>query len=137
MIVGTPGRLYEQISKSEKIRKYLKNLEFVVLDEADQLMNDTLYDFTRDILNFLPSSAQVIYSSATIHAKDLEDLEKLQIGGVKKEITRISLHKAVEKAKSISLRYVFMPDILKDCYLLTLLKEYEGNDIIIFFNKCE
>ena len=35
MIVGTPGRLYEQISKSEKIRKYLKNLEFVVLDEAD------------------------------------------------------------------------------------------------------
>ena len=44
-MVGTPGRLAEQLSKSKKARKYLKNLEFMVLDEADDLLNDTLIDF--------------------------------------------------------------------------------------------
>jgi hypothetical protein len=100
-------------------------------------MNETLFDFVRDILNMLPSKCQVIYSSATINPDDLNNLESLQIGGIKKEIVRVSLHKAVEKAKSISLRYCFMPQMVKDCYLVEVLKQYEGNDIIIFFNNCE
>ena len=57
IIVGTPGRLAEQLENSEVARKYLKNVEIVVLDEADELLNETLVDFVTQILNRVPKSA--------------------------------------------------------------------------------
>jgi len=138
IIVGTPGRMFEQISKSQLAQKYLKNMEYLVLDEADQLMNDTLNGFVRGILKFVPEEAQTIFSSATINPGDLSDLRSLRVNtDSKKELHTISLHRAVEKAKGITLRYCFMPDMVKDCYFIQLLKNYEGNDIIVFFNSCE
>ena len=36
IVVGTPGRLFEQIENCDVFRKYLTNLNFFVLDEADR-----------------------------------------------------------------------------------------------------
>lgn len=38
-------------------KKYLKNVEFMVLDEADDLLNETLVDFVSQILNLVPKTA--------------------------------------------------------------------------------
>jgi superfamily II DNA/RNA helicase len=36
IVVGTPGRIFEQIQDCETFRKYLTNLNFFVMDEADR-----------------------------------------------------------------------------------------------------
>jgi hypothetical protein len=71
---------------------------------------------------------------------DLEKLRNLKLGKVEiasKKLVEVSLNNAVETARSITLRYCLQPAMLKDAYLLYLLEKYEGNDILVFFNKCE
>ena len=52
IIVGTPGRLFNQIDESEVFRKYLGNLSFLVFDEADRLFEPTLKYFVDKIVAF-------------------------------------------------------------------------------------
>lgn len=57
-VIGTPGRLAEQLEGSELARKYLKNLEFVVLDEVDRLMEDSLFHFVEKVEGGLTSDTR-------------------------------------------------------------------------------
>ena len=133
-MVGTPGRMAEQFEKSEKARKFLRNLEFLVLDEADKLLNDTLFVFVKQIMDMLPKKQiQKIFSTATIHLSDVDHLQEL----TEKKIVKLSTHRAIEKAKAISLKYILMPDHVKDCYFSYLLNSLDDKDIIVFFNSCE
>ena len=134
IVVGTPGRLAEQFEKSEKARKYLRNLEYIVLDEADKLMNDTLFVFVSQIMELLPKKPiQRIFSTATVDMEDVEKLKEL----TEKQIVKISTHRAIEKAKAISLKYLLLPDHVKDCYFSYLLNSFEDKDIIVFINSVE
>lgn len=124
----------EQFQKSEKARKFLRNLEFIVLDEADKLLNDTLFVFVKQILDLLPKKPiQKLFSTATINLSDVDQLQEL----TEKQIVKVSTHRAVEKAKSISLKYILMPDHVKDCYFAYLLNSLDDQDIIVFVNSCE
>ena len=42
IIVGTPGRVNDMMSKDLKLKEYSKNLKFLVLDEADRLFDDSM-----------------------------------------------------------------------------------------------
>lgn len=134
IVVGTPGRLAEQLQKSEKGRKYLRNLEYLVLDEADKLLDESLFFFIKQILELLPSKPiQKIISTATVELSDVDRLQEL----TDKKIVKLSTHRAIEKAKSVSLKYLLMPDHVKDCYFTHLLRANEDRDIIVFINSCE
>ncbi len=76
---------------------------------------------------------QKIFSTATVDLDDVKRLNEL----TDKQITQISTHRAIEKAKSITLRYILMPDHLKDCYFVRLLKDFQGNDVMVFVNSVE
>lgn len=133
-IVGTPGRVAEQLQKSEKARKFLRNIEFVVLDEADKLLDETLLIFVKQILDLLPKKPiQKIFSTATIYMSDVDRLQEL----TEKPIVKVSLHRAVEKAKTVSLKYILTPDHVKDCYFAYLLNSLEDKDVIVFVNSVE
>ena len=85
-------------------------------------------------MDLLPDKPiQRIFSSATIELSDLERLKEF----TNKEIIKLSTHRAIEKAKSISLRYMLMPEHVKDCYFSYLLNSLEDKDIIVFVNSCE
>lgn len=134
IVVGTPGRMTEQFQKSEKAQKFLRNLEFIILDEADKLLNDTLFVFVKQILELLPKKPiQKIFSTATIHLSDVDRLQDL----TEKQLVKVSTHRAVEKAKAVSLRYILLPDHVKDCYFSYLLNSLDDSDIIVFVNSCE
>ena len=86
------------------------------------------------ILDLLPKkNIQKVFSTATVDLEDVNRLNEL----TEKPITQISTHRAIEKAKSITLRYILMPDHVKDCYFVRLLKDYEGNDVMVFVNSVE
>lgn len=43
IIVGTPGRVTDLINKHAKLKEYLQNLQFLVLDEADRLFEPSMF----------------------------------------------------------------------------------------------
>jgi ATP-dependent RNA helicase DeaD len=63
IVVGTPGRVYDHIR-----RKNLKlsGCRHVVLDEADEMLNQGFYEEVTRILDHLPEGRQVLLFSATV-----------------------------------------------------------------------
>lgn len=53
IIIGTPGRLWEIISESTGLTRWLKQLKFLVVDEADRLLSDGHFQEVGEILNTL------------------------------------------------------------------------------------
>ena len=62
ILIGTPGRVFELI-KLRKIK--MMNIDTIVLDEFDQLLSDSQYNFIQHILHHVPREHQLIYMSAT------------------------------------------------------------------------
>lgn len=63
IIVATPGRLIDMISR-KAVR--LENVRFVILDEADEMLNMGFQDDIDDILSHTPASKNVWLFSATM-----------------------------------------------------------------------
>merc|ERR1719432_540181 len=65
IVVGTPGRVYDMIS-----RKYLRTsgIKMFVLDEADEMLSRGFKDQIYDVFRHLDSKIQVILLSATMPA---------------------------------------------------------------------
>ncbi|KAL8697618.1 MAG: hypothetical protein Q9201_007033 [Fulgogasparrea decipioides] len=53
IIVGTPGRLWDIISSSKGLMPWLKQIKFLVLDEADRLLSEGHFKELEKILNSL------------------------------------------------------------------------------------
>ncbi|KAJ8063050.1 hypothetical protein OCU04_008293 [Sclerotinia nivalis] len=53
IIIGTPGRLWEVISSSNELSAGLKQVRFLVIDEADRLLTDGHFKEAEEILNAL------------------------------------------------------------------------------------
>lgn len=62
VLIGTPGRIFELI-KLKKIK--MMNVNTIVLDEFDQLLDDSQKPFVERITHYAPREHQMIYLSAT------------------------------------------------------------------------
>ena len=65
IVVATPGRLVDHI-RSSMDAVHLKRLKFLVLDEADRMMEDTFAEDLEVILGELPKKRQNLLFSATM-----------------------------------------------------------------------
>ena len=72
IVVGTPGRIIDLIKR--KVLK-LNDLEFFVLDEADEMLNMGFEEDIREIFNYTNEKKQVLLFSATM-PKQIIDLAK-------------------------------------------------------------
>lgn len=74
-IVGTPGRIYDLIHRNALDRNKIKVL---ILDEADQMLEDLFYDQVMAILNMgFPEETQVALLSATMPPEVVAVAEKI------------------------------------------------------------
>merc|ERR1719188_2633351 len=73
IIVGTPGRVYDMIS-----RKVInpRDIKIFVLDEADEMLSRGFKDQIYDIFRYMNEQIQVILLSATMPADVLEVTKK-------------------------------------------------------------
>lgn len=53
VIIGTPGRLWEVISEGQGLSKWLRQVKFLVVDEADRLLSEGHFKEVEEILNSL------------------------------------------------------------------------------------
>ena len=90
IIIGTPGRIIDHIGRKSMV---LKNIAFLVLDEADRMLDMGFIPDVRKICAALPSPRQTLLFSATL-PKEIEQLAaglltnpvRVQIGSVSRPV---------------------------------------------------
>lgn len=138
IIVGTPGRLFQQIEESEVFQKYLGNLNFLVLDEADRLLEPTLRYFIDKIVDYLPKERQTIFTTATIDDTLLNLENALPLISHKPEQTTVIRTSEYTKiVQTLEQKYVYMPNMMKDYYFIYFLREFANISTIVFVNTCK
>lgn len=53
IIIGTPGRLWEIMNGENKLMRWLRNVKFLIVDEADRLLSEGHFEEVEQILNAL------------------------------------------------------------------------------------
>ncbi len=124
IIVVTPGRMFDLVSQGH-IR--LHRVEFVILDEADHMLDLGFIKDIQDLLRFLPKNRQTLFFSATINPK----IKKLANSLVNNPI-RITLSPKDPVSKNVvhSVAYVEMDD--KRFFLERLLSEHPEKKVLVF-----
>ncbi len=127
IIVGTPGRIYDHIRRKNL---HLETCDCVVLDEADEMLNQGFYEEVTRILDCLPAKKQVLLFSATV-PPDIENL----IARYARDPEALLLSGDVLTVEHIHhIRYDVSDAYPKPRNLIYLLELEEPENAIIFCN---
>lgn len=129
IIIATPGRLVDHLEKTKGFN--LTALKYLVLDEADRILN---MDFEKEIdkvLEQIPRDRRTYLFSATMTQK----VAKLQRASLKDPV-RIEVSTKFQTVDHLKQHYIFVPAKYKDVYLVHILNELAGNTFIVFCNTC-
>uniref|UniRef100_A0AAZ3PMV1 RNA helicase n=1 Tax=Oncorhynchus tshawytscha TaxID=74940 RepID=A0AAZ3PMV1_ONCTS len=134
VVVATPGRLADHIRSSDTFS--IKKIQFLILDEADRLLEQGCTDFTKDlevILAAVPVKRQTLLFSATL----TDTLQELKGIAMNKPFFWESKVRTVEE---LDQRYILTPEKVKDAYLVHLIQKFQDEhddwSIMIFTNTC-
>jgi ATP-dependent RNA helicase RhlE len=124
VIVATPGRLLDHFQYPYA---KLDGLEFVVLDEADRMLDMGFLPDVRRVLAKLPKKRQTMLFSATLPEPIVDLATEMLVEPVALNVERKSA-----PAKGISHAVFPVPHELKSHLLLELLKRAETNSVLAF-----
>ena len=123
IVVACPGRLLDHVGQKDID---LRNVEVLVLDEADTMCDMGFLPDVQRILNHVPADRQTLLFSATmpteirtLAVKILKDPEMVQIG-------------TIAPAKTVSHSLYPVPDKLKKNLLLALLEQTPTGRALVF-----
>ncbi|KLJ06595.1 hypothetical protein EMPG_17896, partial [Blastomyces silverae] len=126
VIVATPGRLLDHLENTKGFS--LRNLKYLVMDEADRLLDLDFGPILDKILKVLPRERRTYLFSATMSSK----IESLQRASLSNPL-RVSISSSKYQTVSTLLQsYLFIPHKHKDLYLVYLLNEHAGQSAIVF-----
>ena len=124
ILVTTPGRMFDLISQKAIV---LDNVEFLVLDEADLMLDMGFAKDIQDVMRFIPTKRQTLFFSATISKK----IKSLAYDVVKNAIRiQISPKNPVAKTITHTILDVEMDD--KRFFLENIIKENEEKKMVVF-----
>eukprot|EP01012_Entosiphon_sulcatum_P054305 TRINITY_DN7497_c0_g1_i1.p1 TRINITY_DN7497_c0_g1~~TRINITY_DN7497_c0_g1_i1.p1 ORF type:complete len:560 (-),score=151.76 TRINITY_DN7497_c0_g1_i1:138-1766(-) len=115
VIVATPGRIKDHLETTKGF--HLNKLKFLVMDEADKMLD---LNFEKDldaILSMLPSDRQTQLFSATMTSR----VEKLKRAALKDPVRAEVANKDALTVRTLDQRYVFVPHATKLAFLVQLL----------------
>ncbi len=133
VLIATPGRLALLIEGGDLV---LSQVRFLVLDEADRLLDPTYLSDLKTILGSCSSpKRQTLMFSATMTST----LEAVQAIAVNENAFRFDAREnRFATVQALTQEYKFVPENLKDCELVHCLKkEFPKKNVIIFVSKCE
>ena len=158
IIIATPGRLVTFLENN--YIKLVQNLKYFVLDEFDQLLNDTIRPDIEKIIKFLPEDRKTLFFSATIvqtknelkkylgkndtgelyyynNNEDINDEKEIKDDKEQKNINNNTIPMKIKNKinEDVDLKYILVPQKLKEHYLLYLLRnKYKETNCLIFVN---
>jgi len=124
LIVATPGRLLDHAT-----RPYAKlgGLEYLVLDEADRMLDMGFLPDIKRILRHIPAKRQTLFFSATMP----QEIARLANDMLKNPVT-ISLQRQAAPAVGITQAAYPVPQHLKSALLVELLKRGIMTQALVF-----
>ena len=126
VVVATPGRLVDHLEKTKGFS--LRTLKYLVMDEADRLLDMDFGPSIDKILKFVPRERRTYLFSATMSSK-VESLQRASL----RDPARVSISSnKYQTVATLLQHYVFIPHMRKDTYLIYLINEFAGKSTIIF-----
>jgi len=124
VIVATPGRLLDHF-RSPYAK--LASLEYLVLDEADRMLDMGFLPEVRRILRHLPPKRQTLFFSATMPPPILELTKELL-----RDPAMIQMQRKQAPATGITQAVYPVPQELKSALLVALLTRGDISDALVF-----
>lgn len=124
IVVATPGRMFDLNSQGYL---HIDRIQVLVLDEADKMLALGFQKDIKDLMRYVPQKRQTLFFSATIDKK----IKKVAYDLVRNAI-RIQISPKDPVAKNVSHAVAFVEMDDKRFFLENLIKENEGNKILVF-----
>jgi ATP-dependent RNA helicase RhlE len=124
VIVATPGRLLDHL-KAPYAK--LDHVEFLVLDEADRMLDMGFLPDIRRVLKYVPAKRQTLFFSATMPDPILVLTREML-----KHPVSINLERKAAPAKGITQAVYPVPQELKSHLLLALLEQGTMKEALVF-----
>lgn len=124
VLVSTPGRMFDLIAQGHLD---ISKLEFLVLDEADLMLDLGFMKDIQDVMKHIPNKRQTLFFTATISKKI-----KTLAYSVVRDAIRIQISPKNPVAKNIDHAVAFVEMDDKRFFLENILKEYEDKKFIVF-----
>ncbi|KAK1387920.1 DEAD-box ATP-dependent RNA helicase 36 [Heracleum sosnowskyi] len=134
IVIATPGRIKALINGNPDIASVFSKTKFLVLDEADRVLEPSFEDELRVIFQCLPKSRQTLLFSATM-TSDLEALLELS----QNKVYFYEAYEGLETVESLKQEYLLIPKNVKDVYLMHIMSKMEDMKIrsaIVFVSTC-
>lgn len=132
ILVATPGRLLDHLQNTPDF--LYKNLQCLIIDEADRILDIGFEEEMKQIINLLPKRRQTMLFSAT-QSKKTEALTSLAL---KKEPVYVGVDDTKTEATVDGLEqgYVVCPSEKRLLVLFTFLKKNRKKKVMVFFSSC-
>lgn len=132
ILVATPGRLLDHMQNTPEF--LFKNLQCLVIDEADRILDIGFEEDMKQIVKLLPKKRQTMLFSAT-QTRKTEDLARISL---KKEPVYIGVddEKKVATVNGLEQGFVFCPSEKRFLLLFTFLKKNRDKKVMVFMSSC-
>ncbi|CAH1962718.1 unnamed protein product [Acanthoscelides obtectus] len=132
ILVATPGRLLDHLQNTPDF--LYKNLQCLVIDEADRILEVGFEEEMKQIINLLPKRRQTMMFSATQNKKT----DALTALALKKEPVYVGVDdsKAEATVSGLEQGYVVCPSEKRLLILFTFLKKNRKKKVMVFFSSC-
>ena len=127
ILVATPGRLLDHIEAKNCV---LNQVEYVVLDEADRMLDIGFLPDLERILSFLPKQRTTLLFSATFSP----EIKRLSSSYLQNPVT-IEVARPNQTASTVKQHFFSTPTDEKLNALVTLLKQKEIKQSFVFVNS--
>lgn len=132
LLVATPGRLLDHLSNTPGFT--YKNLQTLIVDEADRILEIGFEEELRAIVAKLPVQRQTMLFSAT-QTKNVKDIARLS---TKNNPLYVGVHdnRSIATAEGLEQGYVVTSVEHRFLLLFTFLKKNRKKKVIVFFSTC-
>ena len=124
ILVATPGRLLDLMSQGFIS---FRSLKYVVLDEADQMLDMGFVNDVKKIIAKLPAKRQSLFFSATM-PKTIVELSQKMLG----EFERVTIKPDQATAEKVEQGVYFVSKSNKPKLLIHLLEEQKNDSVLVF-----
>ncbi|KAK2369094.1 DEAD-box ATP-dependent RNA helicase [Trifolium repens] len=134
LVIATPGRINVLLKDNPEIAPVFARTKFLVLDEADRVLDVGFQEELKCIFQCLPENRQNLFFSATTTS----NLQKLR-ERYQDKLYAFEAYEGFKTVEKLTQQVVFIPKKVKDVYLLHILSKMKDMGIrsaIVFVSTC-
>merc|ERR1719181_2109924 len=130
VVIASPGRLLDHLENTKGF--HLRQLKYLVLDEADRLLSMDFEEAIDKLLQVIPRQRNTFLFSATMTSK----VAKLQRASLNKPV-KCEVSSKYAAPKTLVQNYAFIPWKYKNTWLGAIVQHYKVYSMIIFTETCQ